>query len=747
MDSYLDALEKELDYVAVKFGKKHLNSIYIGGGTPTTLEPYQLDRLIRKIRCSFDLSHCLEFTVEAGRPDSITREKLETLKKWDITRISINPQTMKDETLKIIGRRHTVAQTVESFQLARELGFDDINMDLIMGLPEESLEDVRDTLEQVKALKPDNLTVHSLALKRAARLNMFKEDYKDYKMVNTTEHMNLTAEYAKEMGLDGIYLHGHEGYLLEQMTNPAFNRRQMGRYKDYEMFGLDIIREIRKRAGDSFPIMYRIDLSLALNETYQERMNEVSSLKRFKNGRTIKDTLHYMAKLVRAGVDLFDVDLGCYDNWWLPHPPEGMPAGCFLDMSKIAKEFFRRNRIKSNTGVDVPVVAVGKLGYPDIAEKAIRDGDCDMVMLARPLLADPDWCNKAFAGNVEEIRPCIGCQEGCVNEFILGGHPQCAVNPRTGFEERFPETFTPAEKKKNIAVVGGGPAGITFALIAAKRGHNVTLYEKSEKLGGKIAVGSIPKIKFDLRNYLAYLEKQVELCQEQYQLQVHKNTTVTAELLKEKAYDSVIFAYGTKEIFPPFEGREEANLILGTDLLEHPEKAEGANNIVIVGGGVVGCETAHWLANEYGKNVTVLEMLPHFMMGVCTANRGHLLHYLEKSGVRLYNCTKVKALAKDGVYVEQNQSQTVPDPYNTWQPLLPPNIPNPMEKAIKEEIVEKKIPADLIVLAMGGKADETFFFEAGEEHLAKEIYNIGDSSRAGRVLEAVRGAYHLAVRI
>ena len=207
VDAYLDAVERELDYVAVKFGKKHLNSIYIGGGTPTTLEPYQLDRLIRKIRCSFDLSDCKEFTVEAGRPDSITREKLETLKKWDITRISINPQTMKDETLKIIGRRHTVAQTVESFKLAREIGFDDINMDLIMGLPEETLDDVKCTLEQIKALKPDNLTVHSLALKRAARLNMFKEDYKDYKMVNTTEHMNLTAEYALEMGLEPYYLY------------------------------------------------------------------------------------------------------------------------------------------------------------------------------------------------------------------------------------------------------------------------------------------------------------------------------------------------------------------------------------------------------------------------------------------------------------------------------------------------------------------------------------------------------------
>ena len=223
VDSYLDALEKELDYAAVKFAGKPLNSIYIGGGTPTTLEPYQLDRLLRKIRCSFDLSHCLEFTVEAGRPDSITREKLETLRKWDITRISINPQTMKDETLKLIGRRHTVAQTIESFRLARELGFDDSNMDLIMGLPEESLTDVRNTLEQIKILKPDNLTVHSLALKRAARLNMFKEDYKDYKMINTTEHMDLAAEYAGQMGLEPYYLYRQKG-MAGNLENVGYAR-------------------------------------------------------------------------------------------------------------------------------------------------------------------------------------------------------------------------------------------------------------------------------------------------------------------------------------------------------------------------------------------------------------------------------------------------------------------------------------------------------------------------------------------
>lgn len=207
VDAYLDALEHEIDYVAVKFAGKRLNAIYIGGGTPTTLEPYQLDRLIRKIKCSFDLSDCLEFTVEAGRPDSITREKLLVLRRHGISRISINPQTMKDETLRLIGRHHTVEQTRESFLLARELGFDNINMDLILGLPGEDLTDVWRTMEQIRELEPDNITVHSLALKRAARLNMFKENYKDYQMVNTQEHMELVASCAKEMGLSPYYLY------------------------------------------------------------------------------------------------------------------------------------------------------------------------------------------------------------------------------------------------------------------------------------------------------------------------------------------------------------------------------------------------------------------------------------------------------------------------------------------------------------------------------------------------------------
>lgn len=207
VDEYLSAVEKEIDFTAEYFKNKSLNAVYIGGGTPTTLSPVQLKRLIVKIKSSFDLTDCLEFTVEAGRPDSITREKLLVLREEGISRISINPQTMKDETLKIIGRHHTVEQTKESFLLARELGFDNINMDLILGLPNENIEDVKATLDSIRELEPDNLTVHSLALKRAARLNMFREEYQDLSFSNTWETVDLAAEYAGKMGLFPYYLY------------------------------------------------------------------------------------------------------------------------------------------------------------------------------------------------------------------------------------------------------------------------------------------------------------------------------------------------------------------------------------------------------------------------------------------------------------------------------------------------------------------------------------------------------------
>lgn len=207
VDEYLDALEKELVFLGRLLKGKKADSIYIGGGTPTTLLPYQSDRLISCIEDNFNIDSIKEFTVEAGRPDSIDKEKLLVLKKHGIDRISINPQTMNDETLRLIGRHHKSEDVVRAFMLARDCGFDNINMDLIMGLPKENEDDVKYTLERIEQLSPDSLTVHSLAIKRAAALNIYKEKYAGYSIVNTDGIMNMTKDFAMSLGMEPYYLY------------------------------------------------------------------------------------------------------------------------------------------------------------------------------------------------------------------------------------------------------------------------------------------------------------------------------------------------------------------------------------------------------------------------------------------------------------------------------------------------------------------------------------------------------------
>ena len=207
VDDYLEALFKELKFLSSLLKDKKPDSIYIGGGTPTTLLPYQFEKLFNFLEENFDYSCLKEFTVEAGRPDSITEDKLKVIKAHGVDRISINPQTMNQKTLDLIGRRHTVEQIDEAFALARKCGFDNINMDLIVGLPGENMEDVRYTLDRVKALMPDNLTVHSLAIKRAARLNYMREAYAGYSIENTDDIIAMTEDYAISMGMEPYYLY------------------------------------------------------------------------------------------------------------------------------------------------------------------------------------------------------------------------------------------------------------------------------------------------------------------------------------------------------------------------------------------------------------------------------------------------------------------------------------------------------------------------------------------------------------
>ena len=237
VEDYLGALEKEIDYTAEAYREKKLDTIYIGGGTPSSLSAEELDRLLNKIRTTLDFTYVKEFTVEAGRADSITKEKLQVLYKHGVTRISVNPQTMKQETLDFIGRRHTVEQVIDAFHLAREVGFDNINMDIILGLPGETEEDVLATIEAIKELKPDSLTVHSLAVKRASRLRSWIEQNGIDMINNTEEMMRIAAKGAADMEMLPYYLY--------RQKNMSGNFENVGYAKEgkYGIYNILIMEE------------------------------------------------------------------------------------------------------------------------------------------------------------------------------------------------------------------------------------------------------------------------------------------------------------------------------------------------------------------------------------------------------------------------------------------------------------------------------------------------------------------------
>ena len=269
VEPYLVALEKEIRYASACLPHKRLTTVYLGGGTPTTLSPKQLERLLSIIKDQFDFTYVKEFCVEAGRPDSITRQKLEVLKKWGVDRISINPQSMQQRTLDLIGRKHSVDQVRESFRLAREAGHDNINMDIIIGLPGEALKDVADTLEQIKELNPESLTVHTLAVKRAARLNMERERYAGLKAYEVPEMLEQTICFAK--------CNFYHPYYLYRQKNMAENLENVG-YSKYGREGIYNILIMEEKqtilalgAGGMSKFVFH-------NENRIERINNVKSI-------------------------------------------------------------------------------------------------------------------------------------------------------------------------------------------------------------------------------------------------------------------------------------------------------------------------------------------------------------------------------------------------------------------------------------------------------------------------------------
>ena len=374
------------------------------------------------------------------------------------------------------------------------------------------------------------------------------------------------AERCREAGVDCVELHGHEGYLMDQFMTGLWNRRtdRYGGSPDKRLtFARETITAIRQNAGADFPIIYRVGL-----------------VHHLAGGREEAEGLWIVQELEKMGVDALHIDAGCYESGWWPHPPQYQQPGCMVDMAAKTKRV-----------VAVPVIAVGKLHYPEIAEQVLQEGKADFIAIGRGLLSEPEWVNKIARGKSAELRPCIGCHEGCLWQMIAGEPTSCALHPLTGHETEW--QLTPLTAKRSLLVVGGGPAGIEAARAASERGFDVTLWEAGDRLGGNLWPASRHPFKRDIADYLTFITGQAE----RLPITIRLHTVATADTIREFGADYVVLATGARMEPLPFAGDNVVNLLQ----VLNGQALPGAT-VLIMGAGVSGCETAVYLAHQ-GRQV------------------------------------------------------------------------------------------------------------------------------------------------
>ncbi len=424
-----------------------------------------------------------------------------------------------------------------------------------------------------------------------------------------------SADLVRTAGVDAIEIHAHNGYLLDQFQTALWNKRTDKYGGDIEgrlRLSLEIIGGIKQLLGNDFPLIYRFGLTHYLEEA-----------------RGIEEGLFIVRRLEKAGVDAFHIDAGCFETRYWSSPPETQPPGCMVDLAERVK-----------TVVGVPVIAVGRLGYQNLAEQVLQEGKADFIALGRALLADPEWPEKVRMNRTEDIRPCLGCYRGCRDRVLEGKYVSCAVNPVTGMEREF--VIRLAETKKSVLVIGGGPAGMEAARVAALRGHKVTLWEKGRALGGNLLPASAPDFKQDYRSLVEHLTWQLE----KVGVSVELNKTATKELIAEKSPDVVIVATGSIPIIPKIPGVKKEKVSGAIDVLLH--KKELGKSVVVIGGGLVGCETSLHLAKA-GKRLTIVEILDSLARDMPPINALHMLKLIEEAGVTILTETRVLEITDEGL--------------------------------------------------------------------------------------------------
>lgn len=497
---------------------------------------------------------------------------------------------------------------------------------------------------------------------------------------NLVEAYGRAAALAKSAGVDAIEVHGYGGYLIDQFHGAVWNSRTDeygGSFEGRMKIGLELIEAVRKSCGDDYPIIYKF-----------------SPVHLIPGGRELEEGLRMAKVLEAAGVDALHVDVGCHACWQNAIPTIYQePALHAKYIEAVKKE------------VKIPVIGHGKLGYPEVAEKIIKDGIADFIALGHYSLADPEWANKVKENRTEDIVPCIGCNE-CMFSVLCDEPVACGVNPRCGREG---DEITEADEKKSVLILGAGPGGLEAAIVASGRGHRVTIWEKGSRLGGNLIPASVPDFKDDLKRLIKY-----------YETQIHK---LGIELVPEKEWtpdeilaenpDVLIIATGSTPIIPRLPGIDGNNVYTAIDVLS--KDMELGKNIIVAGGGFVGCETAVHLAGK-GKKVTILEMKDRILAEPMAYN-----NLLALSRLLAENGINVKAGTK---LIELKENEAVLE----------------MEDGKRETI-----PCDSAVLALGFKAAESC--KEALEGKIKEIRVIGDASAPRRVKHAVAEGFEAAISI
>ena len=528
------------------------------------------------------------------------------------------------------------------------------------------------------------------------------------------------AKAAKDAGIDGVEIHAvHEGYLLDQFTISAWNQRKDeygGSLENRLRFPCEIVRAIKKECGEDFPVSVRYSV-VSKTKDFNRGALPGEEYKEF--GRDYDESEKVAKMLEEAGYDMLNCDNGSYDAWYWPHPPVYMPKACNLeDVEKV------------KTWVNIPVICGGRFDDPELADRKIAEGKIDMMGMGRPLLADPDLGNKFKEGKLDDVRPCISCHFGCLAR-IFQIDPEthstkdisCALNPRCGMENHY--NITPADTIKNVAVVGGGIAGIEAARVAALRGHKVDLYEKSGRLGGVFNEAAAFDFKDDDRRLLSWYKKQIA----DSNVNVMLNTEFKPA--DRERYDAVFVATGAAERKLNTAGFDSPNVRYAVDVLADQNITD--QNVVIVGGGLTGCELAYDLARK-NKKVTVVEMMPRILNveGLAASNYNMLIELLEYYDVDVLTNAQIASYENGSAVVD----------------VLTVNEPNAKGRARYMSLPGvhhnvREIPADTVIVSVGYTSDQSLYEDIEDE----DVFLLGDAVQPGNLMTAIWSAYTTALNV